>query len=244
LVLPLSVLALWWTAADRLWLPPQLLPAPALVWESLRDMLVSGELASQLAVSLERVGWSLLLGAPIGWLLGTAFALSRSARAYLYPSFRVFAQFPVIGWAPLLIVFLGIDEGLKISAITLAVLVPFAVTTRQALLAVPADLPEVGRVYRFSRWQLLSRVVVPCALPGLASGLRQGFMQAWLALVFVELLVSGEGIGYLMVSARNLMQLDVVVVTMLAIGAVGLGFDVLLSALERRLWRGAPKGLA
>jgi sulfonate transport system permease protein len=170
--------------------------------------------------------------------------MSRSARAYLYPSFRVFAQFPVIGWAPLLIVFLGIDEGLKVSAITLAVLVPFAVTTRQALLAVPVDLPEVGRVYRFSHWQLLSRVVVPSALPGLASGLRQGFMQAWLALVFVELLVSGEGIGYLMVSARNLMQLDVVVVTMLAIGAVGMGFDVLLSALERRLWRGAPKGFA
>jgi len=71
------------------------------------------------------------------------------------------------------------------------------------------------------------------------TGLRQGVMQAWLALVFVELLASSEGIGYLMVWGRQLMQMDLVVVGMVVIGAVGVALDAVLRCVESRLaiWR-------
>lgn len=242
LVFPLALLWLWQVASERVWLPPQLLPEPAFVWETLVDMVGSGELLTHLLASLKRVAWSLLIGGGIGLALGFAMGLSGSARAYLSPCFSLFSQFPVIAWSPLMIVFFGIDEALKVSTITVAVVVPFAVATDKGIANVPAKLMEVGRVYRYSFRQTLLRIALPAALPAVLGGVRQGAMQAWLALVFVELLASSEGLGYLLAYARNLMQLDVVMVCMAAIGAVGLVFDLALGLLERRFARWAPQG--
>ncbi|WP_026263032.1 ABC transporter permease [Chitiniphilus shinanonensis] len=239
LLLPLALFALWQYAVRHQWLAEQILPPPALVWQSLGELWYSGELRDHLAISLARVGWSVLLGGGAGLVLGAALGLSRTARAYLLPSFELVAQFPVVGWVPLLIVFLGIDEALKVAAISLAVLVPVTVNTHRGIVGIPRPLLDVGRVYRFTVPQTLWRVVLPAAAPSLFNGLRQGVMQAWLTLVFVELLASSEGIGYLMVWGRQLLQLDLVVVAMLTIGAVGLALDLALRWAESRLasWR-------
>lgn len=242
IVFPLFLLYLWQVATERVWLPPQLLPAPAFVWETLLDMLGSGELASHLLASLQRVAWSILIGGSIGLAIGFAMGLSKTAKAYLYPSFSLFSQFPVIAWSPLMIIFFGIDEALKISTITVAVIVPFAVATYKGIENVPVKLMEVGRIYQFNFTQTLWRIALPAALPAVLGGVRQGCMQAWLALVFVELLASSEGLGYLLVYARNLMQLDVVMVCMATIGLVGLLFDFALSFVEQRFSNWAPKG--
>jgi len=242
LVFPLALLALWQTATSRVWLPPQLLPEPIFVWDSLVDMVRSGELKDHALVSISRVLWSMLIGGGIGLAIGFAMGLSRTAKAYLYPSFSLFSQFPVIGWSPLMIVFFGIDEALKISTITIAVIVPFAIASYKGIQNVPAKLMEVGRVYRFNFRQTIQYIALPAALPAILGGVRQGGMQAWLALVFVELLASSEGLGYLLVYSRNLMQMDVVMVCMAAIGLIGLLFDLALTRLEQHFSRWAPKG--
>jgi sulfonate transport system permease protein len=235
LILPLSVLGIWQLAVSHEWIAVQLLPPPELVWQSLFDLWDSGDLTHNLAISLSRIFWSVLIGSSVGWALGFSVALSKTARAYLYPSFEVFSQFPVVGWIPLLIIFLGIDEGLKIAAISIAVVVPVTVATYKGISNIPRNLLEVAQVYCFSRSQVLLRVVLPAALPSLFSGFRQGIMQAWLALVFVELLASGDGIGYLMGYARLLMQLDLVFVGVIVIGVVGVTLDLSLRWLESRL---------
>lgn len=242
IVFPLVLLYLWQAATERVWLPPQLLPAPAFVWETLVDMVTSGELLTHLTASLTRVAWSILIGGSIGLTIGFAMGLSTTAKAYLYPSFSLFSQFPVIAWSPLMIIFFGIDEALKISTITVAVIVPFAVATYKGIQNVPAKLMEVGRIYQYSFVQTLWHIALPAALPAILGGVRQGCMQAWLALVFVELLASSEGLGYLLVYARNLMQLDVVMVCMATIGLVGLLFDAALGFVERRFGTWTPKG--
>jgi sulfonate transport system permease protein len=235
LLLPLAILGLWKFAVIHEWIAIQLLPPPELVWQSLLDLWESGDLSSNLTVSLTRIGWSVLTGSTIGWLLGFSMGMSKTARAYLYPSFEVFSQFPVVGWIPILIIFLGIDEELKIAAISIAVVVPVTVATYKGIVNIPRNLLEVAQVYRFSRRQVLLRVVLPAALPSLFSGFRQGIMQAWLALVFVELLASSEGLGYLMVWGRQLMQLDLVFVGVIVIGIVGVALDLVLRWLESRL---------
>ncbi len=129
LVLPLLLLALWQYAVSNRWLAEQMLPAPALVWQSLIELWENGDLTTNLAVSLSRFGWSLLIGGSAGFLLGLVMGVSRSAKAYVYPTFAVLAQFPVVGWVPLLIIFAGIGEPLKIAAISIAVVVPVAINT-------------------------------------------------------------------------------------------------------------------
>jgi sulfonate transport system permease protein len=238
-ILPGLVLALWWTASHRRWVPEQLLPAPPLVWQTLKDLWVSGDLLSNVAFSASRVGWSLGLGGAIGLALGFGLALSPTLRAYALPSFNVVSQLPVLGWVPLLIIFAGIDEALKISAISIAVVVPVTLNTFRGVANVPRALLEVASVYRFSLPQLLWRVVLPAAAPSLFTGLRQAVMQAWLSLVFVELLASSEGIGYLIVWGRQLAQPDLVVAGMVVIGSIGVLLDAGLRWLEGRLqgWR-------
>lgn len=240
LILPAALYALWWTAADRTWIPEQILPPPSLVWSSLVELWQSGELLDHLRISAARVGWSLLIGGGAGLLLGVAMGLSKTVKAYLYPSFDVVSQFPVLGWIPLLIIFVGIDEPLKISALSLAVVVPVAVNTLHGIANVPRTLFEVASVYRLRLPQVIWRVVLPAAGPSLFTALRQGVMQAWLALVFVELLVSSEGIGYLMVWGRQLMQMDLVVVGMVVIGAVGVAIELVLRRIEAYLNRWRP----
>ena len=239
LILPLAILGLWQTAVNQEWIAVQLLPPPELVWQTFNELPDSGELAGHLSISLQRVGWGVLAGSGIGWALGFLIGLSRTARAYLLPTFEVFSQFPVIGWIPLLIIFLGIDEGLKIAAISLAVVVPVTIATYKGIEDIPPRLLEVARVYCFTPRQLLLRVVLPAALPSLFSGFRQGIMQAWLTLVFVELLTAGEGIGYLMAWGRMLLQDDLIFVGLFVIGTVGITLDLGLRLVEQRLqvWR-------
>jgi sulfonate transport system permease protein len=240
-LVPLALLALWHAAVSRGWVAEQLLPPPSLVASSFLELWQSGELQSHLLVSLQRVALSVGLGAGLGLPLGMALGASRTFRAYVRPTFEVVAQFPVIGWIPLLMIFLGLTESLKIAAISVGVGIPFVVQTARSLEDVPGGLLEVARAYGFGRAQRLLRVVVPSILPGLFTGLRQGIMQAWLSLVFIELLASSEGIGYLMVWGRQLLQMDLVVVGMAVIAAIGMILEGALGWAERRLlaWRRA-----
>ncbi len=239
-VVPILVVTVWSVAVERRWVPEQLLPPPALVLQTLRELWASGELRSHLAYSASRVAWSLLAGGSVGLLLGIGMGLSRTLRAYLKPSFDVVAQFPVLGWVPLLIIFAGIDEALKVSAISIAVAVPVALGALEGVAQTPRTLVEVARVHGFDAGQVLRLVVLPSAAPSLITGWRQAVMQAWLTLVFVELLASSEGIGYLIVWGRQLAQPDLVIAGMAVIGGVGVSIDLALRACEQRLQRWRP----
>lgn len=242
LILPLLMLALWQYAVDQQWLAIQILPPPKLVWSSLVELWQSGDLQNHLKISMTRVFWSVLIGGSAGLVMGIAMGVSRQVKAYLYPTFEVVSQFPVIGWIPLLIIFVGIDEALKISAISLAVIVPVTVNTYKGIANIPYAFLDVAHVYRFRFRQVLKRVILPAALPSIFNGIRQGVMQAWLSLVFVELLASSEGIGYLMVWGRQLLQLDLVVVGIFVIGLIGVVLDASLRWVEFRLQRRWKRG--
>lgn len=233
LALPLLVLCLWSVAAHRQWLPEQILPAPQLVWSTTIELWQSGDLQFNFLISAQRIFWSVSLGVSIGLILGAWFALSNRAQRLVYPTIQLVAQFPIIGWIPLLMIFLGIDEALKIVAISLAVVSPVLIATFKGIQQVPSHLLEVAQVYQFSKWQTLFKVVIPASLPATISGIRQGVMQAWLALVFVELLASSEGIGFLMVWGRQLMQMDIVFMGIIFIGLTGFALDSFLSIFER-----------
>lgn len=236
---PLAVLALWWLAARHEWIAPQVLPSPEAVALTLAESARSGELWANLQVSLLRVLGGFGVGLAGGLLLGVAMGLSPTVKDYLYPTFKAFSQVPVLGWLPLLMLLVGIDEALKIILISKAALVPIALNTYKGIQGVPTRYIEVGRVLRFSRWQMLSRVVFPAALAPIWNGVRYGLTHAWLALVVVELLASSEGLGYMIVFGRQLFQLDVVLAAVVVVGAVGYLLDKLLALVEQRLlgWR-------
>lgn len=236
---PLALLLLWELAARAGWVPSQVLPAPSLVGQTLAQLAYSGELWDHLSISLVRVAAGFALGLAGGLALGTALGLSPLLRDYVYPGFKALSQVPALGWLPFLMLLVGLDETLKFLLIAKATLVPVTLNTCEGIRGVPQRFVEVARVFGFSRWQLLSRVVFPAAAAPIWSGVRYGLTHAWLALVVVELLASSEGIGFLVVYGRQLFQLDVVLAAVAVIGALGFLLDKALARTEAQVlaWR-------
>jgi len=240
---PLVLLLFWYLAARFEWIAPQVLPAPASVTQTLADLYASGELLDNLRISALRVAGGFAVGLLGGLALGAAMGLSPRWRDYLYPSFKAFSQVPVLGWLPLLMLLVGIDEALKIILIAKAALVPIAMNTYKGIQSVPTRYIEVARVLRFTRWQLLWRVVFPAAAAPIWNGIRYGLTHAWLALVVVELLASSEGLGYMIVYGRQLFQLDMVIAAVVVVGAVGFALDKVLALAERAVLRWRKPGI-
>lgn len=236
-LLPLALFALWSVGAAQGWIAPQVLPAPAQVWDVLRDLALGGELWTHVAASLQRVLVGFAVGAVLGLVLGAAMGLSRRAEAYLLPSFNALVQIPVLGWLPFVLLLVGIGEPLKYILIAKAAMVPVALNTLQGFRQTPASLREVGRVYGFSQRQQVLEIVLPHAVPTLFTGLRLGFTKAWLSLVVVELVASSEGLGFLIVYGRQLFQLDQVMAAVIVVGAIGFAIDRVLDVAERRMAR-------
>jgi sulfonate transport system permease protein len=240
LLFPAALLLLWQLSAHYGWTSPQILPPPAVVFATLSELIANGDVTTNLGISLRRVFQGFALGSGIGLVLGFAMGLSRSVEAYLGPTFKGLASVPMLGWIPLLIILLGIDEGLKVAVIAIGCVVPVTLNTLEGVRGVPKGYVEVARVFRFSHWQLLRKVIFPAAIPPIFSGISLSLSHAWKAMVAVELMASSEGIGFLMVMGRQLFQLDVVLATILVIGSVGLVLDQLLRLTERHLTRWRP----
>ena len=234
LIFPVILLYVWHVAVEKSWVNPLLLPAPEYVWLALKDLYQSGELWSNLNISLSRIGYGFGAGILIASVLGLIMGLSRSAEAYIWPTFKVINLVPVVGWIPILILLVGIDEALKIILIAKAALVPMTINVFKGVRNIPVQLTEVAEVYQLNTWSKFKHVILPGAFISFIGGLRLSLASAWGALVAVELLASSEGIGYVMVYGRQIFQLDVVMATVVVIGLVGFAFDFIIRLLQKQ----------
>lgn len=234
LIFPIILLYVWHVAVEKNWVNPLLLPAPELVGIALKDLYQSGELWSNLSVSLSRIAYGFSAGILIALALGLTMGLSRTAEAYIWPTFKVINLVPVVGWIPLLVLVVGIDEALKIILIAKAALVPMTINVFKGVRSIPPQLTEVAQVYQLGTWSKFKNLVLPGAFISFIGGLRLSLASAWGALVAVELLASSEGIGYIMVYGRQIFQLDVVMATVVVIGLVGFSFDVLIRLIQKQ----------
>ena len=242
LIFPAALLLVWLTACLLDLVPAQILPDPRLVLATFREFYETGDLAFHAQISLIRVVQGFALGAGAGLVLGISMGLSRRVRELVEPLFLALAQVPPLGWIPLVMLLVGIDEALKVIIIAKAALIPVTINTCKGILNVPRNYKEVGEVLTFGRWQTLTKILAPASIPTVFTGIRYGLTNAWLALVAVELLASSEGLGYLMVWGRQLFQLDLVIMAMIVVGVIGFVLDWSLGLVERRLQRWEDAG--
>ncbi|AZD05682.1 Alkanesulfonates transport system permease protein [Pseudomonas chlororaphis] len=233
-LLPLGLFALWWLASRNAWMSEQILPAPALVWSSALE-LAGGELWSHLAISLQRLAWGLLAGIGAGAVLGAALGSSRRLERLVFPTFAALSQVPTLAWIPLFMVFFGIGELLKLVVLVKAIVVPVTLHTLVGVRDAQPRLREAAAVLRLPPHLLIRRLVLPAALPAFMAGVRLALATGWTSLLAVELLASSEGIGYLMVWARQLFMLDIVFVCIVVIGVIGVAMDRGIGLLDKAL---------
>ena len=229
-----AVLGLWEAATHFHWVPVHIVVPPDIVWGTLRDLAISGELWDNVHASLWRVGLGFLLGAHLGLAYGLLHGLWRPARTYTSLTFDVIRQVPTVGWIPLLILAVGIDEPFKIIVIGLGAFFPVALATIDGVAGVPRRYHEVADVLRFSPWLRITKVVLPAALPDIATGLRIALSRSWMLIVAAELFGADLGVGHLMDWGRQLFQMDLLLAALVVTAAVGFLIDRLITFLEAR----------
>lgn len=237
LISPLLLLALWACVAHAGWFPPQILVSPLKVWRAFESTLASGELQSNLSISLLRLLEGFAAGAAAGIPFGIALARSPRVEAYCGWTFAALRQMPTLVMIPMLVLILGVDESLKIVIVAKATFFPVALAACQAVRALPASQLEVARLLQLRGWVLYRRVLLPAVAPDIVTGTRIALSRSWMVLVSAELLAADSGIGEMMELARQSLQIDTVMVCVFATGLVGFALDQGLRAIERGLRR-------
>jgi sulfonate transport system permease protein len=208
----------------------------------LRRELARGELPADLAASLARDLAGFAIGAAAGLAFGMLLGLSRAADRLLAPSFDGFKQIATFAWIPLLSVWLGVGEAAKVAFVALAAFTPVVVNTCQGVRGASRELLEVGRVLRLTRRQILTRIVLPAALPSILTGVRLALIYAWLATIGAEYFMTvGPGIGGLVIEGRERFDMGLVMLGVVVLGLVGYLVGRLADAVGTRLapWRQA-----
>lgn len=237
-VLPLVAIALWWALSALDVVNSALLVSPAQVFHTAFDQVASGRLWRALGASLARGATGFTIGTIAGLALGALLGLSPLFNRIVGPSFNTFKQISLFAWIPLISVWFGLGDVAKVVFLSLAALVPVVVNTCDGIRTTPAGLLEVARVYGYTRWQTVTEVVLPAALPAIFTGVYLALIYSWLATIGAEyLLVAGKGIGNTLIEGSEHFQMDLVIFGMAVVGTVGWLTNASARALERRLAR-------
>lgn len=244
LVGPLFVLAAWQVAVNASWVDPAVIPSPIEVVQAGWRLASDGTLSDAIWASLRRVVPGSLIGVAVAVVAATVAGLFRVGEDLLDPSMQMLKTVPWIGLAPLFILWVGLDDPMKILVIAYGVFFPVYLNLYSGIRSVDRNLLEVAEVVGLSRLAIVLRVVLPGALPSFLVGLRFGLSIAWIGLIFAESLNVEGGIGSILNTAQINVQTDVIIFCLVLYGGLGLLTDLFVRALEHRClrWRATFEG--
>jgi sulfonate transport system permease protein len=202
------------------------------------DTLSSGQLGSNVGVSLGRVAIGLIVGGGLGVAIGAAMASSPVVDRVIGPVFHAIRQVPTLGWIPLLGLWFGYGELPKVLIICKAAMFPLVLNTYEGLKGVKQDHLDVGRVLTLDPLSLFFRVRLPGALPMILTGLQQALAFSWIACIGVEILFgSGPGIGAMIEEGQIQGRMDVVLLGVIFVGLIAYAITTLFTRLAARQLR-------
>lgn len=216
--------------------PAFVLPPPeavaARLWSAWRD----GVIEPHVITTLTEVFFGFVIGSGFALLAGYALARSRLAERLLSPYLVAAQATPILALAPLIALWFGTGLLSKIIICALIVFFPVAVATMVGVRSVDIRLLEVGRVFRATPLQVLTRLEIPGALPSIFGGLRVGATLAVIGAIIGEWAGGESGLGVLINLARgSLFDTPLLFATLVTIAAIGVGLYWLILVFERRL---------
>ena len=238
-LVPLLGLGVWWLISAVRLVPPNLLPTPTQIARTFWTLLTTQDLLGQLGVSLTRAAVGLFIGGTIGLVLGITVGLSRLGEELVDSSMQLLRTIPFIALSPLFIVWLGIGNVPKETLIALASSFPIYLNTSNGVRNVDRKMVEAARTFGLRGVRLTREVILPSALPSILTGLRYATGISVLALVAAEQIATTAGLGYLMLNAEQLVQVNVIFVCVVLYALLGIGGDLVVRGLEHVLlpWR-------
>jgi sulfonate transport system permease protein len=234
-LVPLSLLLLWQLLAQVGLIPTRILPAPSAILLAGYSLAATGGLWHHLVSSAGRAGTGFLIGASLGLGFGVLNGILPRAEVLLDSSFQMLRTIPPLAMIPLVILWFGIGEQARIFLVCVGVFFPVYLNTFHGIRSIDPGLIEMGRIYGLRRREIISHIILPGAMPSILVGIRFSLGIAWILLIVGEQIAADSGIGYMALNAREFMQTDVIVLSILLYALLGKFSDALARYLEARL---------
>lgn len=232
-----AALLLWWWFATSTPAQSRPLPSPREVWSAGVELFEDGMLLPSIGISLARVLGGLALGLLLAVPAGLLSGATRVGLTLIDKPVHMLRAIPFPALSPLFIVWLGIDETMKIALIAVGVFGLVYVNLRDGVRGVDPKLLELARTLKLGRGTVLWRILFRGALPSFMTGLRFALTVAWIALVTCETVNSSMGLGYILARSQQFSRTDQMVLCVVLYALLGLASEALVGVLERAATR-------
>jgi len=241
---PVLLVVLWQVASSTGWLSPNLAASPVQIWHAAQSLWQQGLLWPDITKSLTRSGEGLAIGLTVGVVAGTIAGLWKLGDTLFTGVVSVINTIPLLAILPLMIVWFGIGEESKVLLIAMGATVPIYINLFSAIRGVDAGLVEMARAAGAGRWRVITRVLLPGALPGFLIGLRFALAYSVLGLVAAEQVNADSGIGFMINQAQTYERVDQIYLGIVIYAVLGLTAHQFVRVLERVFltWRPSYNG--
>jgi sulfonate transport system permease protein len=239
--IPVALIILWSIFSQTGMLKANFFPKINQVVKVTWLLLQRGLLLKYIWVSAWRAWMGFFFGGSIGFVLGVLNGLSKPFDSLLDTFLQMFRTIPSLALMPLIILWFGIGENAKILMVAIATFFPLYINTRHGIRTIDKGLIEMGQVYGLKGFQLFRHVIFPGATSSILVGVRYALGSMWLILIAAETLATDAGIGYMATNARELLQMDIVVLSIVLYALLGKCSDSIAKFLEHRLLRWNPE---
>ena len=230
----MAVFVVVWALLARWTGNAALLPSPLAVIEAFADLARDLELFTHAGISFARMLASVAIAALIAVPLGVAMGLSRTLDAIVDPTVELLRPISGIAWIPLALFIFGIGNALPVFIMTYTAFFPIVLGAVAGVRGVDRRLIDAARTMGVPFRTIVTRVVVPAALPSLLVALRLGVASSWTAVVAAELIGAPSGLGYAVEWYRELLMTPQVMAFIAMIGILGYACDRAVRALATR----------
>jgi nitrate/nitrite transport system permease protein len=230
-----------WSVSGRTW--SKSLPSPSKTWEVSKPYVVEPfEKRGEMDQGILRFAWyslvlvakgyalALVVGTPLGFLLGLSPVFSRS----FDPIIQILRPVSPLAWLPLGLVMFQNSKPAALFTIALCAMWPTVLNTAVGVRAVPQDYLNVARVLNLSPGKRLFKILIPATLPYMFTGFRLSLGIAWLVIVAVEMLTGSPGIGGFLWQEYNSLIYEHIILCIVTIGIIGFVLDALMGLVQRR----------
>lgn len=229
------VLVIWQMVVMLNLVSPALVPEPLNVAQKFMQVLQDGRWWLHTSTTLVEVIVGLCIGVSFALITGYFIARSRLLEDLLSPVIITMQSTPVVAYAPLLIIWFGSGQTSKIVICALIVFFPMLMNTVVGIRSVPEDLYDLMRVTRAGRWQTVTKLEIPAAMPILLAGLKTSATLSVIGAVVGEFINANAGIGFMISVARNQYDTALVYVGVITLAIMARTLYGMVTALERRL---------
>jgi ABC-type nitrate/sulfonate/bicarbonate transport system permease component len=229
------LLVLWEIAAVKAIFPPMSFPRISSILVTWWQLVVSGELPGEVLPSLWRMFAGYFIGVALGVGIGLLMGYVRFFYNLLEPITEVLRPIPSPAYLPIMILFLGIDDEMKIFMIAFATLFPVLLNTYSGVRSVDPIQLQTARTFGVSGRRILSQIVLPAASPYIFTGMRVSLAVALIVMVISEMVAASSGIGYFILSAQRGFKIRDMFAGVLTLAMLGYALNRLFLLIENRV---------